>query len=56
MTNFLELIHENNVVFYTCGYAIGMYSKQEIADLIKRDILYQDDYKKIVGEDYPATA
>lgn len=53
MTNFLELIHKNNVVFYTCGYSIGMYTKQEILDLITQGVLYKDDYKTIVGEEYP---
>lgn len=53
MSNFLELIHKNNVTFYTCGYSIGMYTKQEIMDLISQGVLYKDDYKTIVGEDYP---
>lgn len=54
IANFMEVIHKNNVVFYTCGYSIGMYTKQEIKDLIKQGVLYESDYKGIVGEDYVA--
>lgn len=52
MSNFLQLIHDNNLVFYTCGYQINMYTKEEIKALIADGTLYKEDYKKITGEDY----